>query len=675
MNSLTRVSFALIFLFPVAASLAEEDALTETDYFTDIPIVSSASRLDQPISRTPVSVTVIDKEQIRASGFFEIADLMRLVPGFQVAYTDARIFAVTYHGQSDAFPGRVQVMVDGRSVNLPIFSSVDWSFLGIQITDIERIEVIRGPNAPAYGANAFTGTINIVTRSPLSRKDSYFSILRGDPGVTRTTASFSAGAQNFDYWVTAAHRKEDGHDNIDDHLDVAGINFRSIYTPTLIDEVDVHLGYQVGTTGAKGEDPAYDPVRDRNVTESSQTVRWRRVLSPKSDISTVLSHSDMDIDDLIQSPETAASIFGVTPAVFQSITGAPDQHITWGNSAARMKSYDLELQHKVVFDDINQFAWGAGYRFEQMISPLYFSTSDAIEGKTYRLFFNGQYGLTPKWSVNTGVMVEKKSMNVSDYSPRLAFNYLIAPGQSWRISATKANNMPALADINWDYKVTLDNGTVLDRIKISKFPLESEESLSYEMGYVGEFKDHDLFTEVKLFKETIDGGIDSAKDFTVSDLAGDGSFVVVNDTDIEIEGIETQISYRPSKRDFVTVQYSYANAYSRDIRRLDPLTSYREHPFGTPKHTASLLASKGFPNAIDFSFGIYFVDKMEWLGDGDIVPSYTRLDMRVSKTLKLGEYDLELSAIGQNIGPDYYEFEDNIPIKTRVLFQGIVSRN
>ena len=91
-------------------------AVTEADFFDEMPVVLSASRLSQPVNEAPAAVTVIDQDMIRASGFRDIPDLFRLVPGFTVAYTRDNTWGVGYHGLADAFSRRMQVLIDGRSV-------------------------------------------------------------------------------------------------------------------------------------------------------------------------------------------------------------------------------------------------------------------------------------------------------------------------------------------------------------------------------------------------------------------------------------------------------------------------------------------------------------------------------------------------------------------------------
>lgn len=652
--------------------------VTEVDFFQNIPVVTSASRFEQPLSTTPVSVTVITREQIIASGFVEIVDLLRLVPGFQVAHTDSRIFAATYHGQSDAFPGRLLVLVDGRSVYTPLLSTVDWSLLGIQIDDIERIEVIRGPNAPAYGSNAFNGTVNIVSRSPLMEKGGYVVYRRGEPGLNHVTASLNAGHPNFDYKITASQRQSDGYGyqeertaDVNDFLNINSFDFRSIYTPTVIDELEINFGIQSGTLGAKGENPIVDPPRDRRVKERSQSVRWRRSFSVSSDFTVQLYHNYYDTNDMFETPVNASQILGMTPEEFETFFSTEDQTMHLGGLTATTERYDIELKHTLIKRSGSKISWGGGYRIDSLKSPIFLDSGDIKKDKILRAFFNGLFRFGDNWLLNAGLLAEKGDIADPQYSPRLSFNYSKDAQQTWRISAAHASRTPSLLDISWKQNITFDNGFILNKIRAGNNNLKPETNHAYGLSYISEFPEKNLFVEVKLFKEKIRNGIDFTRSWSEDDPMPP-TFVTINDTNIDIKGIEWQIKYTPSKRRFLSFQYSYTESYSTDIYKINPPDApqpsvrVRSHEEATPKHTASLLAAYGFQNNIDVSTGIYYVDDMEWLGNGDAVPDYTRVDIRISKHLKINHYDARFSLIAQNIGGDYFEFENNLSFTRRI---------
>ncbi|HET7649744.1 MAG TPA: Plug domain-containing protein, partial [Gammaproteobacteria bacterium] len=119
--------------------------LTEQNYLEDLPVVLTPARLSQRVDTSPLPVTVINRQMIRATGAATIEDVLRLVPGMLVGHDNGNQAFVTYDGFADRFARRMQVLVDGRSVYSPGFGGVDWSSLPVALEDVDRIEVIRGP--------------------------------------------------------------------------------------------------------------------------------------------------------------------------------------------------------------------------------------------------------------------------------------------------------------------------------------------------------------------------------------------------------------------------------------------------------------------------------------------------------------------------------------------------
>lgn len=168
-NSKWMVSALCLGLAGAGQTFAETGRpVTESDFLTDMPIVLSVSRLSQRLDETPGAVTVLDRNMIRLSGARDVADLLRLVPGFQSTMSFERIAPqATYHGTYYSVSNRMQVLVDGRSVYSPfLVGGIGPGLQTVALADIERIEVLRGSNSAAYGARAFLGVINIITLDP-----------------------------------------------------------------------------------------------------------------------------------------------------------------------------------------------------------------------------------------------------------------------------------------------------------------------------------------------------------------------------------------------------------------------------------------------------------------------------------------------------------------------------
>ena len=247
-----------LFVFLIAiiceSSLAAEYP-SEQDYLQEFPVVLSASRLSQPITETPNAVTVIDRDMIDASGVRNIADLFKLVPSMYVGYANGHTPIVSYRGITDEYARRMQVLVDGRSIFLPIYGQVDWAELPIDIADIERIEVIRGPSAASHGSNSVQGVINILTRSAAGIPKAQVSVNRGEAGISDVSARFGGMGERWDYRVTMASRGDNGFVPnpdigtipLNDNSRVQLINTRINYRPTGSDSLDIQLGYSDST--------------------------------------------------------------------------------------------------------------------------------------------------------------------------------------------------------------------------------------------------------------------------------------------------------------------------------------------------------------------------------------------------------------------------------------------
>lgn len=141
----------------------EELAGVTYDDFLDM-VISGLSKTPKSLSDSSAAYFVIDQEDIRRSGAHSIPELLRMVPGLNVARIDANKWAVSSRGFNDRFANNLLVMVDGRNVYSSFFNGVHWDVQDYVLADIERIEVIRGPGASLWGANATNGVINIVTK-------------------------------------------------------------------------------------------------------------------------------------------------------------------------------------------------------------------------------------------------------------------------------------------------------------------------------------------------------------------------------------------------------------------------------------------------------------------------------------------------------------------------------
>src|SRR3984957_8418914 len=184
--------------------------------------VTSVSKKEEKLARTAASVFVINQDDIRRSGAANIPDVLRMVPGVEVAQIDGNAWAVTIRGFNQRYSNKVLVLVDGRSVYAPGFSGVYWDQIDMPLEDIDRIEVIRGPGASVWGANAMNGVINIISKSSKATKGGVVSAsgsTQGDPssmvrygGDIGTGGSYRAFAKTSAYGSSQLPDSTPGHD-------------------------------------------------------------------------------------------------------------------------------------------------------------------------------------------------------------------------------------------------------------------------------------------------------------------------------------------------------------------------------------------------------------------------------------------------------------------------------
>jgi len=125
--------------------------------------VTLTSRKEERLFETASAVFVLTQEDIRRSGATSVPEALRLVPGMQVGRVDANKWAVSARGFADRFTNKMLVLVDGRHVYSSLFGGVLWESQDVLLEDVARIEVVRGPGAALWGANAVNGIINITT--------------------------------------------------------------------------------------------------------------------------------------------------------------------------------------------------------------------------------------------------------------------------------------------------------------------------------------------------------------------------------------------------------------------------------------------------------------------------------------------------------------------------------
>src|SRR5690242_6986489 len=193
-----RQVLALVLLFttstfaaPQQSDLPDVTAMSMEDLMN--MQVTSVSKRSQKLADAAAAVFVITQDDIRRSGATSIPEALRMVPGIQVARLDENKWAIASRGFNGRFDNKLLVLIDGRSVYTTLFSGVYWNIQDVMLEDVDRIEVIRGPGATLWGANAVDGVINIITKPARSTQSAL--VTAGGGTEERGTANVRYGGK------------------------------------------------------------------------------------------------------------------------------------------------------------------------------------------------------------------------------------------------------------------------------------------------------------------------------------------------------------------------------------------------------------------------------------------------------------------------------------------------
>ncbi len=645
----------------------------EEAFFDELPSIVTVTRLKQSPLELPAAVTIIDRTMIEASGVVDIPGLLRLAAGFQVGHPFGTRTTVTYHGMTNEYAQRMQVLVDGRSVYSPVFGGVEWPLLPLALEDIERIEVTRGPNGVTYGANSFLGVINIITTHPGGFAEHAYTKVIGDTAGDFQKVLLRQGGSSGDlnYYLTLEHRWDAGLDDsvpngTHQEFDESRINqmrFSSEYRAGIND----YLALQFGVDDAQlGQGKYNDPVSQARVSDNLahfQQIGWRHEAGSQQETQLLFYH---EYTDLQNEMETAplSTIFNATPEQVQALLGVPDQPVA-GNFGNTSERYNLELQHRYGITPTLRAVSGGEARLDRVRAPGLLEFDDWNDAYLYRLFTNGEWRTTPHWLVNSGAMIEYSKGVGSLVSPRLAVNYLLNQEQAIRASYTRAYRTPSLIEQHAYMTTTLaEDGGVVDEMLKSRGGLEPERMDAWELGLAG---DHHggLGYDLKLFREKLTGLITMASEYNPSepycgivnlkDLCRVDSYS--NSGEVVLSGAELQFGYRPDTTRLITLAWSHFFQREGEIlfSRSDSGAKYHGIEAWVPEDTATLLAQQGLGNGLSLSVMLHHVDSWMSAGKTNDV-RFTTANARLSKHFKVAGNDAAFAFGVNDLLGSYYDF-------------------
>ena len=629
-------SVALLGLAPLVHA-QNMSPLSESEFLNEVPIVLSVSRLPQRLDESPGAVTVLDRAMIRDTGARDVADLLRYVPGFEVSSSfESNAPQASYHVNLTDYSNRIQVMVDGRSVYSPfLWGSTGPGLQAVAIDDIERIEVVRGTNAAAYGARAFLGMINIVTRDTVDTMGTAAHVAWGENGIQDALLRLGWGDHQARFRVTADQRADSGLLGAGGRDRVNRLNFHGTFQATDSDRLDVRAGQSViGAGVGSNNNGSGNGLRNRWIDTTFVQVDWSRILHTDADLAFQYAHMDESIHDQVPN------------SVFTDVLM---------NRGGRASSDTMMMQHTVRLQPGLHWIWGAELRQERITSRIMYDRDEAFATNFYRVFFNAQWHIVPSLVLNAGSMLERNSVSGDTASPRTMLNWHLTSGQTLRYGVSKAYRPPSTFESfsNLVYRSAslaaagFPNGEFVDfRSRVS---LKPESVVSREIGYLGTFNSWGLDVDVRVFDETSTNIIEETRDvngytkYYVNIPGGNLSdLTALRNT----HGAEFQLKWRPWQDGQWTLGHLLID--NGEVYPRTPATSY------------SLMFTQRFHQGIRFSLMHSHMDAVrEMPNNGVPAPAVNRTDLRIAKELHWGHHKGELSLVVQNIGPTYADFDPN----------------
>ncbi len=592
--------------------------LSEDDFLDELPVVLSATRLVQDKRDAPVATTVIDREMIDASGFTEIVDLLRYVPGFVVNYDSGHVQAASYHMLNNNLARRMQVLVDGRSVYIPSLLGVQWTSLGITIEDIERIEVIRGPNAASYGSNSLLGVISIITRHASQDRGVMAKANVGENNLAETYLRLGGGTENLDVKVTAAYRQNDGFIKRYDSAQFRQINARADYQAGFNDTLVFHANVNDGEVQ---EDNTFDsaiPNHPSNVVSRSFQLGWTHSFSASEDFKFQYYRQTHDKQNRYEYAGTGLYL----------------------DQSHRSERDDIEFQHTLSPLTNLSIAWGAGIRNDKVISDYYLGQqTPADSNKTYRLFGNLAWNMTDSTLLNAGVMLEDYEINSTELSPMMSLNHHLTDTDTLRISASTAIRAPGIIEEFTDVKIF----TV--PIVFDAGNLDPERTNAYEIGYIGRFPRYNTALDLKMYREYIRNLITLA----AADADGNLPYHFANLDNVKTRGVEATVSFNPNRKFRIELSYSHARIQASDVRNT---TQYAN---SSPDNSFSLQVIQHFAQGYQGSLNVFYNSQMKQLATEEMRSDNTRVNLRLAKTFKLADSKAEVAVSVLNLLDEFEE--------------------
>lgn len=638
----------------------------EDDIYESISL-TSVTRLAQSPRDLPVSVSVITRDMIDASGAVEIPDLFRLVAGFRVAIPDGGYYTVIGQGAGDQWGRKLEVFLDGLPVQSPVINYIDWLSLPVEVDDIDYIEVIRGSSVAVYGTNAFEGAINIVTTKAFEKKGLYARLLKGDPDLKGAELKYSFLTKNSSHAVSAYYKENSGFEALHDSSEYTKFRYKGNFNPLVNDEIQVHLGITTGFKQEDGDGLAFID-RPRNVDTNQQYIQWNHRYQNNNKLSVKAYRHAVEYDDTY---ETAllSEIFGLTPdQVPDFFGGRPDQAILFGFYSSNSTRYGVEIEQTYVMPSL-QLNIGAGLIYDDLKSEFAFGDSQSSTGLNKQLFGNVEWRINTDFVFNTSAMIEAPRDQDAKLSPRVSLNYHLNQGNTFRMSAAKSYRTvnSYYAGLNISSHYTSDN-TTFDKLADYRNYKRAESITSYEISQLISYSEYGLSFDWRLYNDKYDNKREGAKDLSIVDDLGDGATVIIDGGGYTVKGFQLQGQSKFNDSGLISFHYSLAESEGIILSETSPV-KFKDYADVVPKKIYGLLISHRLINNVNIGINYSRVTDVTWEDFGDTIPGHKRLDLNLRTNFKMGNKNVKLEMIAQNVLGDYIEFNNDNVFDTRFLIR------
>lgn len=614
-------------------------------YFEDLPIVLTPSRLPQPLREAPAAVTVLDRELIRATGYRDIARLLRLVPGMQVGQERSGTHWVTYHGLGNDSPADMQVLIDGRAVYSPgVLGGVDWLALPVTVDEIERIEIVRGTDAVAYGPNAFLGVINIITRQAGSAPGASVTASAGNEDIRDLRATWDSPPGDHAVRLAASSRSDDGYAGLHDRSRMNVFSLRSDHQISNRDQATLRITASDGARETGYPDSLFgnDAERTIDTRSASLQAQWRHI--PAADEELLVNYFYNKLSSRDEWIASAPPFFPYVPL----------------DRNRDVERNSLEAQHRWSLSDHLKAVWGGEARSESVESPFIYYGRDRISTNLYRLFGNLEWRLAQNWTSNLGAMAEKYSDDRTRYSPRAFVNWQAGPETTLRAGYSRAWRDRNLLERYGDVRaIDPATGTLLVRPYIPNSDLTPPHIDSFEIGWLERFKPGDTRLDVRLFNERITGFVARR---AVSDPPPPAALLAAYisskqyynlDSPVTLRGLEYQVQTKPWTDGRIIL-----NHVMIDRRIEDPGIRTRVAPYTASLSWLQNWGSEWTTMATALRMGPLaggegFVGQFSYQA-----PAYTTYDFNIRRRTRIGSQDVVVALSGINLGGDHQEIAD-----------------